>query len=186
MLQEKTSIRRARRSAAGFTLVETLVAIGLLAVGVVGLATLIPYATRNDYRTRIDTTATFVAMQELEQILAQPFSPSNPCGAVPAPCFMDAPDPTGSSVVVNLADGGKPLLANGNMDFTGTAPAGYQRPYTIQPMTGNTVKVNAMPYEIRWYISTTNGVRTIVIAALPVGNVPGIVIPANLRAVKMR
>ena len=154
-------------------MIETMIAIIVLGIGVMSLATLVPYATRNDYRSRIDTTATFLAMQQLEKILAQPFT---------AASFTDD-----GGVTVNLTAGGRPLVG-GNIDFSGTSPAGYSRTVTITSSGGRTV--NATIYEIRWNIaqSSTTGVRTIVIASRPQAlNLPGTTpFPANLRAVKMK
>ena len=56
----------------GFSMVEAVVAIAMLGMGILSLVSLIPFAIKDDYRTRIDTTATFVAMREMEQILANP------------------------------------------------------------------------------------------------------------------
>ncbi|MBI4460656.1 MAG: hypothetical protein HY648_11435 [Acidobacteria bacterium] len=172
----------------GFTLVETLLAMSLLVVGVVGLATLIPYATQNDLRSRIDTSATFIAMRELEQIVAQPFLVTN---------FTDAKDAAGNSVLVSLNCGTAPCsdgarLVEGLIDFTqpyADVPAGYRRVYQILPSADSaTPKVNHGIYEIRWNISeNASGARTIVIASRPRGNNPGATaVPANLRAVRMR
>lgn len=148
-----------------------MLAITVLAIGVMSLAALIPFATENDYRSRMDTTSTLLAMQQLEKMLAQPFTVNN---------FTDE---NGSTI--NLTAGG-PALVGGRIDFAGTAPAGYSRTVMIAS-SGNGPTVNATTYVIRWNIAQTNGVRTIVIAARPQADAPGITpFPANLRAVKMR
>ena len=171
--------------ARGFTLVETLIAIALLSVGVITLAALIPYSGKNDYRSRIDTTATFVATRELEQMLAQPFT---------AASFTDAPDDaaTPATATVNLAPGGATLTAAGTIDFTqaqASVGAGYYRTYVIRPTAvANSVGVNSDSYDVRWKISlNANGVRTIVIAARQLALKSGATnLPANLRAVQMK
>ncbi len=86
-----------QKGSRGFTLMEVLFAIGILSVGVMGLAVMVPFATENDYRSRVDTTATFVALRQLEQILAQP------PGVV---SFTDGSDNPGlnAPVLVNVTD----------------------------------------------------------------------------------
>ena len=169
----------------GFTLVETMIAIVILAVGVMSLATLIPYATRNDYRSRIDTTATFVAMRQLEQMLAQPYKVTS---------FTSEEDGNGNTVAINVSCGAPGCAAGatvigGLISFAGAAPAGYGRTYAI-PASGvaGAPKINEGTYDVRWNVSqNANGIRTILIAARPVGNHPGATtLPANLRAVKMK
>ncbi|MBI4463575.1 MAG: prepilin-type N-terminal cleavage/methylation domain-containing protein [Acidobacteria bacterium] len=188
----------------GFSLIETMFAIAILGIGVMSLVTLIPYATQNDYRSRIDTTATFVATRELEQILAQPFQL--------VPNFTDAGDgftgTPGGGYCLNPQTGGRcrvivtctplPCSAganvdgNGNIDFSqapGAVPAGFRRDYTIaQSAAANNPKVNFGVYDVRWRISiNANGVRSVVLAARPKGNWPGTTtFPANLRVVQMK
>ena len=194
--------QRQSRRARGFSLIETMLAIGVLSIGVMSLVTLIPFATRNDYRSRIDTTATFVAMRELEQMTAQPFQLVTG--------FLDAQDGNGTSVRVSLScsnwvnattppvapvppcDFGALVDANGNIDFTQNAtavPADFRRDYILtQSANNNTPKVNQGTYDVRWHVFyNANAVRTIVIAARPRGNWPGTTtFPANLRAVQMK
>lgn len=203
MLGEKAFIRRLRTSARGFTLIETLLAIGLLAVGVMGLATLIPFAARNDYRARIDTTATFLATQQLEQMLAQPWTAATPeCPTPPPACYLAAADGNGFPAIVFLTDadvtdttgtGAALDPATGTIDFDqdpALVPDGYRRVYTIaQSLDDTAPKVNYGTYDIRWnvYESGATGIRTIVIAARPVGDLPGTTnLPANLRVVRMK
>lgn len=186
MVSPKRSGSRTNR-AKGFSLVETMIAIGILAVGVMSLATLMPYATQNDYRSRMDTTATFIAARQLEQMLAQPYN-------IPNNSFTSAADGAGNTANIIVSCGAPgcdagATLVGGLISFTGTAPAGYGRIYTI-PASGiaGAPKVNGGTYDVRWHITqNANGVRTILIAARPQGNHPGATsIPANLRAVKMK
>jgi len=200
---------RLRRSERGFSLVEAIIAIAVLSVGVLSLARMIPFATRTDYGARTDSTATFIAMRQMEQILAQPWSLFSPCGATPAPCFTDAQDDAGTSVVVNLActcattpcsgTAGAPLTGIGLIDFSAAAVAGYRRIYTINNVaSGGAVKVNQGQYDVRWNITCNlygeggawngAGLYNITVAARPLGagTSQGMIsIPAHVRAVKM-
>lgn len=184
-----------RKRSRGFTLMEVLFAIVILSVGVMGLAMVVPFATQNDYRTRVDTTATFVALRQLEQILAQP------PGVV---SFTDGSDNPGlnAPIVVNVTDlntadlvgSGAPLDADGNIDFTvaqGVVAPGYARIYGVAPTPVNpngNVRVNIGRYDVRWNIyQNANGIKTVTVAAqlspLPAG---ANFLPANVRAVQMR
>ena len=209
MQQSGIRIKRPNRGERGFSLVEVIVAIAVLSVGVLSLARLVPFATRTDYGARTDSTATFIAMREMEQILAQPWTLSAPCGAMAAPCFTDAQDDAGTSVAVNLActcasapctgNAGAPFVAGTEtINFSAVAVAGYRRTYTInQSAVAGTVKVNQGLYDIRWHITCNRygsgpggngaGLRKIVVAARPVGNMPGMIaIPAHVQALKMK
>lgn len=193
---KKSANRRKREDGTvrGFSLIETMVAIAILSAGVLGLARLVPFATRTDYGARTDSTATFIAMREMEQIVAQPWTVTT---------FQDAADDAGTTANVNLVctcatppctgSAGAPLTGDGNINFTSAAVAGYSRTYTINPTTvAGAVKVSQGQYNVRWHIdcniyTTGAGLKSIIVAARPVGNVPGIIaLPAQVRAVKMR
>lgn len=63
---------RVLASAQGFTLVEVLVAVGLVSVLVAGAAGLLTSASGAIRAGRVSTTATFLAMQKVEQLRADP------------------------------------------------------------------------------------------------------------------
>ena len=185
---------RKSRGSKGFTLVETMIAIVILAVGVMSLATLIPYATRNDYRSRMDTTATFIATRQLEQMLAQPYN-------IPGNAYISEEDGDGNTASITVSCGAPGCDAGATVigglicfAFPPTVacpapPAGYRRVYTIPAsVVAGAPKINYGTYDVRWHVSqNANGVRTILIAVRPEGNHPGaITIPVNLRAVKMK
>ena len=178
----------------GFTLVETMMAIVVLGIGVMSLAMLIPYATQNDYRSRMDTAATFIATRQLEQMLAQPYN-------IPGNAYISEEDGDGNTASITVScgapgcDAGATVIG-GLICFAypptvacPAPPAGYGRIYTI-PDSGvaGAPKINYGTYDVRWHVSqNANGVRTILIAVRPEGNHPGaITIPVNLRAVKMK
>ena len=194
MLEHGARLVRRERRSGGFTMIEVLLAIGVLTVGVMGLVVLVPFASENNYRTRIDTTATFVAMRQLEQMLAQPMNVAS---------FVDASDDTNLNPpgTVSLAAGGAQLDPNGNINFTQPVAAvlpGYRRIYRIAQAGGDeNVRVNIGAYDVRWRITEASGVKTIVVAAMPQAVATAIAngtplppgassLPANVRAVKMK
>lgn len=65
----------------GFTLVEVLAALGILALGIAGLLVVVPVASHALQEGNQLTTATFLAEQRLEQIRNAPWSsaPDNDC-----------------------------------------------------------------------------------------------------------
>ena len=184
-----------RKGARGFTLMEVLFAVGILSVGVMGLAIMVPFATENDYRSRVDTTATFVALRQLEQILAQPpgvvsFTDGSDNPGVNAPILVNVTDLN----TADLVGSGAPLDANGNINFAvapGVVAPGYARIYGIAatPVNPNSnVRVNIGRFDVRWNIyQNANGIKTVIVAAqltpLPAG---ANFLPANVRAVQMR
>lgn len=195
---------QAGRGSAGFSLIEALMAIAVLTIGVLAVARMIPVAIRTDFGSRTDSTAVFVAKRELEQMLAQPFLTNT---------FTDAADGAGNTATVRLActcstvpcgpptatpagNAGALLSANGDIDFsqpqTAAALIGYRRTYATPTATGNIVKINQGPYEVRWHVTcsvyqTGASLNSIVVAARPTGNLPGMIpVQVNLRAVKMK
>ncbi len=176
----------------GFTLIETMFAIGILTVGVMSVVTLIPFTTGNDYRSRIDTTATFVAMRQLEMLVQQPFDRVN---------FADGADN------INVIDtdttdavGTGAALVGGMIDFSQAevdVPAGYRRTFTLAQAAAGSLKANWGDYEVRWNVfQNAAGVKKFVVgaqlnaavvAAQSGAPLPSVTtVPANVRAVVMK
>src|SRR3990172_4622966 len=156
MKQSANRGHRINEGARGFSLAESMVAIAVLSIGVLSLARMIPFATRTDYGARTDSTATFIAMRQMEQMLAQPWDTLS---------FTDAADGAGVTSTVNLACtcAGAPCTGNAGAPFVGTtetinfsaaAVVGYRRTYIINesPAAG-TVKVNQGVYDVRWHVT---------------------------------
>ena len=65
------SFRRGRRGAAGFTLTEVMVAIGILVVGILGIIALISVGVASHRRAIRATDATFIATSEISKLRQQ-------------------------------------------------------------------------------------------------------------------
>jgi type IV pilus modification protein PilV len=137
----------------GFTLIETLISLLILAFGLLSIASLLSYSIAANFENRIDAVGTSLAVQKMEQLRAQPVS--------------------------SIADGGCALDASGDIDFSQPGVANYS-----QIVSG----INQQAFEVRWNVSTANGLRRIVVAARRVAGARGymtnILRPANIKCLK--
>ncbi len=117
----------------GFSLLEALIALGVMAVGVLSLATLFPLATNANIVARESTYATLLAAQKLEELRARAWA-------------FDADGRRASDPVLLSADG------SDHVDRTGRAIAGdpaagtpaFARRWFILPLpadTGDTIVI---------------------------------------------
>lgn len=67
-------IPRPRGRAAGFTLIEVMVALVIFAVGVLSLALVVPSATKRVTKAGIQTRASSLAAERAETLLTTPYS----------------------------------------------------------------------------------------------------------------
>jgi prepilin-type N-terminal cleavage/methylation domain-containing protein len=92
------------RSDCGFTLVEVLIALALIAMASAGVAQLCAIAIRNAHAARDETMTTMLAMQKIEQLRSAPWASSDlalsPPGALAAATagYADFLDRHGQSV----------------------------------------------------------------------------------------
>ena len=167
------------RAAAGFTMIELLIAIVILLIGVVAVAQLVPNAIRSNFRNRYDSTALILAQRQMEQMVEQkltvggppangaynfqislPDGTTTPCNLGVAPPFFTAlvgvPPPA-------PAASGAPLVAGTlRIDWGVAQVAGYWNQYRAPD--GN-------PYETRWNI------------AVFYGNINGLIRPVGKRII---
>ncbi len=155
-----------RRSQAGFTLVELMVAILLLLFGLVAVAQLIPAAMTQNTMNRYDSSGLIAAQRQLEQMMAQPMDVGDP--PVGRHYFFNATLPDGTAAVINMGLNGSTatcpppgptdvgaattVLTNGELriDWTVPAVAGYFNNFTSAERA---VEQN-YPYESRWRVTT--------------------------------
>ena len=133
------SLRGMRASDDGFSLVETIVATGILAVVLVGLAHLMAVSVENNLAARRRTASVLLAEQKLEQLrgLTWAFdragSPVTDIGLASSPA---------QSLEQNTAGFVDFLDANGRQLSTGTtvpADAAYVRRWAIDPAGAQTL-----------------------------------------------
>ena len=128
---------------AGFGLMELMVAMFVLAVGLLGGMMMVLIGMSRNHTSRVDTTATNVAQTVLEQISGAPAN-TNPTLTV-TDCLLN-------TLNINTAPGGATLKTNGDVDFNANTAAAlnansYQMNYT---MCGNNgLQTN---YDVRWNV----------------------------------
>lgn len=137
-------VSRSKKSE-GFSLIELMFAVAVLAVAVVGSLAMIVLGIGRNGSTRMDTTATNVAQTVLEDITT-----ALPTGTQ----LMNITDCAGNNLQITTAVGGAATLPNGDIDFTSPAVPGYSGTYTMCSGTANTFSAN---YEVRWRIDTIPG-----------------------------
>ena len=145
-----------RKNVKGFTLVELMVAMFVLAVGVLGGMVMILVGMTRDNTNRMDTTATNAAQAVLEVMAAVP------ANATPPLTITDCLNNVLPLTTAGTAGGsGATLAPNGDVDFTQAAVAPYQINYTVCGNNGLTVT-----YDVRWRITTLpSGGKLVIVAA---------------------
>jgi prepilin-type N-terminal cleavage/methylation domain-containing protein len=155
----------ARRSR-GFSLIELMIAMAVLAVGLLGGIVVIIMSTANDGRSKLHTTSVTMAESTMEKILA---IPQNATGAAAQTSLTDC---AGNTFTIETAQGGAPLINGGafagSVDFSQAALPNYSMQY-VMCSTGAGV-----PYDIRWKVDPgpTQATELITVSAKPAGNQP--------------
>ncbi len=137
-------LQRKNAVSCGFSLVELMIAMAVLAVGLLGGIAFIAVATSSNGRSRLSTSAATLAESTMERIVA---IPQKATGAAALTTFTDC---SGHSFTMNTAPGGSPLITSGalagSVDYSQPTVAEYSMPYVACPSgTGVT-------YDIRWRI----------------------------------
>ena len=90
----------------GMTLMEVLVAVGIISVGLVALSSAIPLAAYGIQEGKQLSTATFLATQRMEQVRNATWQAAQPAPAVPALAAVDKLGVSASESVAPVGDGG--------------------------------------------------------------------------------
>ena len=144
--------------AKGFSLVEVLVSMAVIATGAAGLAELFVLSSRLTQASRIDTVATFAAASKMAELRALSFT-WNPAGA-PVTDAQLAASPAGSlwsdtAGCADFIDGSGHVLAVG----APRAQAVYVRRWQIQPLAAD--PANALVLQVTSAPVTRPGARDV-------------------------
>jgi prepilin-type N-terminal cleavage/methylation domain-containing protein len=167
-MKECSKIReiKAAKMSRGFSLIELMIAMAVLAVGLLGGIVVIVMSTANNGKSKLHTTAVTMAESTMEKILAIPQK------AVGAAAQTRITDCAGNTFTIETAQGGSPLIPGGafagSVDFSQPALPNYSMPY-VMCSTGAT----GMTYDIRWRIDVgpTPSTQLVTVSAKPaIGN----------------
>jgi prepilin-type N-terminal cleavage/methylation domain-containing protein len=186
-------VREHRRSQAGMTLVELMIALSILAIGMGALTNLLVVAMATDNKNSKDTSATLLAQMIVEQISAQ--HPNSNAA-------ISITDCTGTTWSIATTGGASPNGTGATLVTTSTAtnyggidqtqvysniPSGYAMKWVDCGGVNNTG--NPTTYDVRWNVMTidANYTRLVTASARPVNaNALGglqFAMPVNLRGV---
>ncbi len=165
----------------GMSLIELMIAILVLAVGLVGILALISGAIASNARNKKDSSATMVAQTVMETILSRsanfPVSVANP-----APAVVDCAGNTylidtdgaaapgaGAATIANPPPAGIPAGFAGNIDWSQAQGAITLATNAVPGYTFNYVACGQggrqTVYEVRWNITTLSNVTKYVVVS---------------------
>jgi len=142
-----------RRSEAGFSLLEMMLATVILLVGLVAIAQLVPATILLNFRNRTDSSALVFAQRELDQFLDQPLFLTSFPDAIGNTCAL------GNATPVNTVQGSSLAVVNNQVviDFTQTLVPNYSFPIPYQDPTDP----SGTSYDVRWAVIVTGNGSTV-------------------------
>jgi Tfp pilus assembly protein PilV len=149
--------KRHRRVDAGITMIETLMAAGVLVIGSIGMLSLIVTAIATNNRNKIDSTQTMLAESILEQI-SSTFQ-----GATSTSSLVDCAGNTWTidTTVSGSASTGAPL-SGANIDFSQAQVTNWSMNYVVTTKCSSNGVVQGT-YDVRWNLSQITGTQTYLI-----------------------
>jgi prepilin-type N-terminal cleavage/methylation domain-containing protein len=157
--------RETGKMSRGFSLIELMMAMAVLAVGLLGGIVVIAVATATNGRSKLHSTAASLASSTMEKIMAIPNKAVGPAAQT------KLTDCAGSSFTIETAPGGSDLITDGafsgSVDYSKPPQANYSMQY-IMCSSGAGV-----PYDVRWNIDKgpTPSTQMVTVSAKPmVGN----------------
>lgn len=182
-----------RKTQAGMTLIELMIALLILAVGLGALTNVLMISMATDNRNSKDTSATLLAQMVIEQISAQ--HPNSNAS-------ISVTDCTGNTWTIATTGGASPSGAGANLVTSSSSvgyggidqtqavsaiTAGYAMQYVDCGGAGNTGVPTT--YDVRWNVMTvnTNYTRLVTASARPLNSThlggTSFALPINLRLV---
>lgn len=142
-----------RRSEAGFSLLEMMLATVILLVGFVAIAQLVPATILLNFRNRTDSSALVFAQRELDQFLDQPLFLTSFTDAIGNTCAL------GNATPVNTVQGSSLAVVNNQVviDFTGTLVPNYSFAIPYQDPSDP----SGISYDVRWAVIVTGNGSTV-------------------------
>ena len=158
-----SKLKRRLRGDSGITMIETLMAAGILVIGSIGMLSLIVAAIATNNRNKMDSTQTMLAESILEQVYST-------FGASGGPGTSTLVDCAGTSwtidtTVSNQTDSGA-ALSGTSIDFTeASPPAGWHMDYVIKTNCSSTGTAQGT-YDVRWHLQKiTNQTYLVTVSA---------------------
>lgn len=166
----------------GFSIIELMIAITVLAIGMAGILPLVMMASNSNAANQRDSQAVMIAQMVMEQISARPASVNAAFTITDCrPAALGGPQ----VLNVNIAPGGAnvyaanvaPSYLAGTIDYSqavNAVPAGYGMQYYACGV-GNAAPTDGTQviYDVRWNIAVTGGTMKAVTVAARRLNTPG-------------
>ena len=128
----------------GSTIIELMIAMFVLAVGILASMSLVIVAINGDFRSKQQSNSTALAQMVTEKIM------SIPAFSSPTLTLTDCTNANYNvSTTGSAAGAGAALTSSGDVDFTQAAVANYNMPYTDCATLGRQAT-----YDVRWNIKT--------------------------------
>ncbi len=172
-------------SVGGFTLIEMMISMTVMAIGLLGLNVMFVTAMATNNKNSHDSSATMVSQLVLEQISAQPANST---------ATITVTDCAGNTNTVATAGGASPtgagatLLTTGNVgtiDQTAAKVANYSMTYVACAPAGSNLQSS---YDVRWNVMTISpDTRMITVSARQTSGIRlgalHFAVPVNLRSI---
>jgi Tfp pilus assembly protein PilV len=152
--------KKTRRPDAGITMIETLMAAGILVIGSIGMLSLIITAIATNNRNKMDSTQTMIAESILEQV-------HTTFGASGGPGTSTLKDCAGNTWTIDTTVSGfgssGAALSGTNIDFSETSPPdGWHMNYIMSTPCTSTGAVQGT-YDVRWHLDQIGSTWTYLI-----------------------
>jgi Tfp pilus assembly protein PilV len=131
---------RAANNQEGLTIIELMIAMVVLAVGILGSMSVVIMAINGDFRSKQQSNSTALAQMVTEKIMSIAAWNNSP---------LTITDCTGTNLTIATAAGGGALNSSGDVDYTQAKVANYNMAYT-DCGTAN----RQMTYDVRWTIQS--------------------------------